>query len=306
MPLGANQMTTTTGASFIPQMWLDEIRRATEANLLAKNIVKHFAVQGKKGDTVHVPDLSNLTANVKAANTQVTLQAPTETEFTMTIGTHIETSFLVEDITAAQSQYNLRSEYTSKASYAIAQNVDSAIMAQYANLTASVIGGDGVTPWAAAAAGNGTDLTDVGIRNMIQTLEDANVPSKDWALVIPPSQKNALLGIQKFSEYISTGERGAAAGGNLGKVGSGAWGELYGIPVFVTTQCPTVLAADGLTSYRVGMLLHKDALVLAMQVAPRVQAQYKQEYLGTLVTVDTIYGVTTFRANFGVAFYAPL
>jgi len=304
MPLGANQMTTTTGASFIPQLWLDEIRRATEATLLAKSLMKSFPMQGKKGDTLHVPDLSNLTANAKVANTQVTLQSPIETEFVMNINQHMETSFLIEDIASAQSQYNLRSEYTQKAGYAIAQKVDTDCLAQYANLSTAVIGGDGVTPWAPAVAGNGTDLTDLGIRNMIQRLDDLNVPANDRAFVIPPAQKNVIAGIPRFSEYISTGRDGIATSG--GELGSGkAWGELYGIPVYVTTQCPTVLAADGVTQYRVGMLIHKDALVLAQQVAPRVQAQYKQEFLGTLVTVDTVYGVAAFRPTFGTAFYSP-
>jgi len=304
MPLGANQMTTTSGASFIPQLWLDEIRRATEAELLAKQVIKSFPMQGKKGDTLHVPDLSNLTANAKVANTQVTLQAPVETEFVMNINQHMETSFLIEDIASAQSQYNLRSEYTSKAGYAIAQKVDTDCLAQYANLATSVIGGDGVTAWAPAAAGNGTDLTDLGIRNMIQNLDDLNVPAADRAFIIPPSQKNVIAGIPRFSEYISTGREGLATSG--GSLGSGkAWGELYGAPVYVTTQCPTVLAADGITQYRVAMLVHKDALVLAQQVAPRVQAQYKQEFLGTLVTVDTVYGVAAFRPTFGIACYTP-
>jgi len=306
MALGTNQMTPTTSAVFIPQLWLDEVRRATEANLFGKKICKHFPMQGKKGDVLHVPDLSNLTTNAKVANTQVTLQSPTETEFTMTINQHQETSFVVEDITAAQSQYNLRSEYTKKAGYAIAQKIDTDILAQYANLASSVIGGDGATAWAAALAGNGTDLTDIGIRQMIQTLDDANVPQNDRCLIIPPSQKNVIAGITRFSEYLNTGKEATAVGGKL--MGGGmadAWGELYGIEVYVSTQCPTVLAADGITQYRVGMLLHKEALVLAQQVAPRVQGQYHQEYLGHLVTVDTIYGVSTFRADHGVAFYSP-
>lgn len=308
MPLGTNQLTTTTSANFIPQLWLNEVRRATEANLIAKKVCKAFPMQGKKGDTLHVPDLSNLTTNAKVANTQVTLQSPTETEFQMTISSHEETSFVVEDITAAQSQYNLRAEYTEKAGYAIAQKIDTDILAQYANVTAAVIGSDGKTAWSSTAntnTGNGTDIADAGIRQMIQTLDDANVPQTDRAFVIPPSQKNVIAGITRFSEYLNTGREALQATGQLMGGKAGAWGELYGIPVYVTTQCPQVYATDGTTSYRVGFLIHKDTFVLAQQVAPRVQAQYKQEYLGTLVTVDTLYGAATFRADFGVVWYSP-
>ena len=309
MALGTDHVTVTTAAVFIPEIWLDEIRRATEANLFAKKVVKHFPMQGKKGDTLHVPDLSNLTTNAKVANTQVTLQSPTETEFTMSIDTHEETSFVVEDIVTAQSQYNLRSEYTQKAGYAIAQKIDTDILAEYANLTASVIGGDGTTAWdptAGGNTGNGTDLTDLGIRNMMQTLDDADVPQDNRCIIISPSQKNVIAGIARFSEYINTGKKATVDGGKLLGGAADAWGELYGMPVYVTTQSPQVAATDTTTLYRVGMMLHRDALVLAQQIAPRVQGQYKQEYLGHLVTVDTLYGVATFRADHGVAFYSPV
>ena len=42
---------------------------------------------------------------------------------------------------------------------------------------------------------------------------------------------------------------------------------------------------------RVGVIMHKDALVLAEQVGVRSQTQYKQEWLGDLFTADTLYGV---------------
>jgi len=37
-------------------------------------------------------------------------------------------------------------------------------------------------------------------------------------------------------------------------------------------------------------------MVLVEQLAVRSQTQYKQEYLGTLFTADTIYGVKALRA----------
>ena len=52
--------------------------------------------------------MGNLTANSKTANVQVTLQAPTETEATISINQHYEASFLVEDIARVQSNYDLK------------------------------------------------------------------------------------------------------------------------------------------------------------------------------------------------------
>ena len=40
-------------------------------------------------------------------------------------------------------------------------------------------------------------------------------------------------------------------------------------------------------------------MILAEQVGVRSQTQYKQEFLGTLYTADTLYGVKTYRPDSG-------
>jgi hypothetical protein len=52
-------------------------------------------------------------------------------------------------------------------------------------------------------------------------------------------------------------------------------------------------------------MLHKDAFAHAEQMGIRTQSQYKQEYLGTLVTADTIYGTKTLRSYAGIALIVP-
>jgi hypothetical protein len=47
------------------------------------------------------------------------------------------------------------------------------------------------------------------------------------------------------------------------------------------------------------LFFHKDALVMAEQMAVRSQTQYKQEYLSTLYTADTLYGVEVYRPEAG-------
>jgi hypothetical protein len=41
---------------------------------------------------------------------------------------------------------------------------------------------------------------------------------------------------------------------------------------------------------------HKESVVLVEQIGVRSQVQYKQEYLATLFTSDTLYGVQILRA----------
>ena len=59
------------------------------------------------------------------------------------------------------------------------------------------------------------------------------------------------------------------------------------------------------TKYRACLLLHKDAIAHAEQQGIRSQSQYKQEYLGTLVTSETVYGVKELRDYAGLALIVP-
>ena len=50
MALGTNNVTTTTAAKFIPEIWSDEIVAAYKANLVAANLFSKMSFKGKKGD----------------------------------------------------------------------------------------------------------------------------------------------------------------------------------------------------------------------------------------------------------------
>jgi len=50
MALGTNHVTNTTGATFIPELWSDEIIAAYKKNLVMANLVSKMSFRGKKGD----------------------------------------------------------------------------------------------------------------------------------------------------------------------------------------------------------------------------------------------------------------
>ncbi len=56
---------------------------------------------------------------------------------------------------------------------------------------------------------------------------------------------------------------------------------------------------------RACLLFQKEAFVFIEQLRPRVQTQYKQEWLGDLFTADTIYGSGVLRPEAGVAIIVP-
>jgi hypothetical protein len=243
---------------------------------------------------------------VKAASTQVTLIAATETEIVVTIDKHYEYSRLIEDIVGVQALASMRQFYTDDAGYALARQVDSDLLAlgrgfQGGGSTTAYntgfSGADGTTAYVAGANTGLGALTDAAIRRSIQRLDDSDFPMDGRALVVPPSSRNTLMGIARFTEQAFVGEQGR---GNT--IRNGQIGDIYGVPVYVTSNAEST---SGSTAAKAALLFHRDALVLVEQMKVRTQTQYKQEYLGDLFTADTIYGVKELRDGGGVALIVP-
>ena len=302
MALGSNQVTTTTAATFIPEIWSDEIVAAYKKNLVLANLFKKMSFVGKKGDTVHIPSPTRGSASLKAANTQVALQAATEGDVVVTIDKHYEYSRLIEDIVEAQALTSLRRFYTEDAGYALSKQVDSSLVqlgrtfngGSGVTYGGAYIGGDGTTAYTSSSS-NASALTDAAIRRTIQRLDDNDVPMDGRFFIVPPSSRNTLMGLDRYTEQAFVGESGAN-----NTIRNGEIGNLYGIPVFVSSNCDTATGGA-----RIALLGHKDAAVLVEQQGVRSQTQYKQEYLGTLYTADTLYGVAEMRDGSCFALAVP-
>jgi N4-gp56 family major capsid protein len=307
MGLGTNHVTVTTAANFIPEIWSDEIVAAYKKNLVAANLVKRMNFKGKKGDTVHIPSPTRGSASAKAASTQVTLIAATEGVVDVSINKHYEYSRMIEDIVEAQALSSLRQFYTDDAGYALAKQVDTDLIrlgrlsqgGTGARYSGAFIGSDGTTAYS-YTSDNQAALTDAAIRRSIQRLDDSDVPMDGRFFVVPPASRNTLMGLARFTEQAFVGEQG---GSNT--IRNGEIGDVYGVKVYVSTNCDTANdAEDGsgtAQAARIALMAHKDAFVLVEQVAIRSQTQYKQEYLGTLFTADTLYGVAELRDYSSVA-----
>ena len=305
MALGTNGQGVTEAANFIPELWSDEVIAGYKKNLVLGNLVTKINHNGKKGDTIHIPAPVRGSANAKVADTQVVLQGDTHSVVNLSIDKHYEYSVVIEDIVEVQALSSLRRFYTDDAGYALATQVDNDLFTICEGLQGGTVGGSGAALWEKAVIGgdgttlftgnssNDSDITDAGIRKMILTLDNADVPMDGRFMIIPPIAANDMLGINRFTEqqYIGNGEA----------IKTGKIGSIYGIDVYVSSNCPTTESGAA----RVGVMMHKDALGLVEQMGVRSQTQYKQEYLGDLFTSDTLYGVGELRNNAGIAFVVP-
>lgn len=291
-------------AGFVPEVWSDEIVAAYKKGLVASNLIKKLNFKGKKGDKVYFPAPTRGAATAKTVEALVTLQGASGTAIGVNIDQHFEYSRLIEDLAEVQASASMRRFYTDDAGYALALATDTSVIrlgrgAQGGNGTAAYdkayLAGNGTTLYV-DATNVGTALTDEGFRRSIQRLDDADVPMDMRAFIIPPSTRNTMMGLARFTEQAFTGESG---GSNT--IRNGQIGDIYGVKVYVTTNADTPTT----TTSRIALLFHPEFAVLVEQMGVRVQTQYKQEYLATLLTADTLYGVGELRDNAAVALAVP-
>ena len=295
-------VTNTSAAKFIPEIWSDEVIAAYKSNLVLANLVKKMSMTGKKGDVIHVPKPTRGVASAKAAGTAVTIQNSVESEVLININKHFEFSRLIEDITEVQALASLRQFYTGDAGYGLAKQVDNDLF----DLGKSFGDGNGssfvnsgsfqintvtgvLEAFDADGAADVGDFSDDAFRALIQKMDDADVPMDNRSFIVPPSLRNAIMGIDRYTSTDFV---------NGKSVETGKIGNLYGVDIFVSSNVPVIDTTGG-ASIRGAQLIHKDTNVLAEQQAVRSQTQYKQEFLGTLYTADTLYGVQVMRPEAG-------
>lgn len=307
-PGGSSSIVNKTAAdTFIPEIWSDEVIAAYKKNLVLANLVRKMSFKGKKGDTLHIPKPTRGTATLKAANTAVTIQADVETEVQVLINRHFEYSRFIEDIVEVQALSSLRSFYTEDAGYALAKQVDDDLInlgKTFGNGTTTFVHSNsyyidastGLTAYAVDTVVDTDVFTDAGFRKLIQLMDDADVPMDGRKFAIPPSLRNAIMGIDRYNSSDFVDGRG---------VNNGQIGKLYGIDIYVSSNMPVIETATDNTAsgnsldIKAAMLFHTDTMVLAEQLGVRSQTQYKQDYLSTLYTADTLFGTKVVRPEAG-------
>lgn len=242
--------------------------------------IMHVRPEGLKfGDTVNIPFLGNESALDKSAETAVTYTANTDKNISLSINKFKYVAKLVEDIATVQSKYDLFSNYRDKIAYALANAVDSDILA----LTASIANSVGT---ASSVALSGV-ITTSAIISAVRFLDANDVPQEDRYMVVDAYGREDLLGITDFIRYDAGGKTPAP-------VNTGEIGELYGLKVLFSNN------VNSAASVAWGMVFHKDAFAIALQKDVTVKSEYSVDYIGTKVVGYEIYGLTYARTDHAV------
>jgi len=273
-------VTTTTAANFIPEVWSAEVQEAYLAELVIGSLVdRRFEPAVKQyGDTIHVPHLAAMTVgNHAAGNAAVTFTAATETMTDITIDKDYYVAFRIDNMAEVQSMNNQRQMYTSRAGKDLATEIDTSLADRFDDFAQAV----------------GTllvDVTDSNLQRAAQYINDANAPVSDRALVISPATLGSIQKIDKFVRLDYHNITGATA------VEQALMSSpIYGAKVYCTTQ-----ANGDNTNGHKNAMFQKEALALVMQQEPKVFHQFMIEYIADAVVVEAIWGSQEMRDTSGV------
>lgn len=261
------------------------------ARLVARDWDNEVAVHGQ---SIKIPFTGALSVNDKAADTVVTLQAPSDSAVTVTLNKHKEVSFLIEDIGKALARPDYLNAYMQDGMKVLAEQIDTDLAGLYSGFSQTID----------ATAG----LAEVNFRNARKMLNSAKAPLADRYAVLHEDAEYELLGIERFVNRDYAELQGAPAG-----LVNAFSGRFMGFQVFVDQRIVTATSQKNL-------FFHKNAMALVTRPLPpapagmgviqrimdedgiglRVTLSYSADHLGVQVTLDVLYGVAELRDSHGV------
>lgn len=268
-------ITVTTASAFIPELWASDTIMFREKNLIFAGLVDtHWRSQLKYGDTLHIPNVSELAARFKSANTAVSYEALTEVTTDIVINKHYYAAFLVESIAELQANQSQMSTYSGQLGYVLGKQVDTDLAGLPDDFSQNV----------------GTltvGLTDEDVRRAIQYLDDADHPNEERFFGFSPAEKMNLLAIDK---YVNTDYNVASV-----KQARGMFGTIYDIPCYASTN---IEGSNG--AGHDNFLMHRSALALVMQQDVKTESARSIDDLGDKVVAHNVYGFLEIRDTAGV------
>lgn len=264
-------VTVTTAAVYIPELWTKQVEKPFDKALYSADVVtRRDALVSSGGDTIHVPFVASVDARNKAASTNVTYDANTESEVTVSINKHKYFAFTTEYISVLQSNYALQELYRERGMEAVLRAIDTDLLGLHASAGTNVSGG--------------ATIDDADFLSAVYALDAGEIPQENRSAIVGHKFMNDLRGINKFTAYDQTGKTGLAVSGKANVP------NLYGVDIYQSGN-----VADDTTNTH-NLMFHKSGLSLAVQQKPKFHMEESVDVLGTKCAVDAVYGVAVERA----------
>lgn len=289
---------TAHQATIVAQEVLGQLKREfTLVKRVRRDFENEVAAYGK---VVQVPTIGALTAEDKAAATDVTVQDATSSSKSVTLNKHKESTFIIEDIDAALSRNDLLAAYAKSAQIALTEKVEDDLFALYSGFSQDV-------------GTYATDATAAQVRLARKKLTDGKAPRADRTLILATKDVSALLAAdsQFLASYNNTSDATKIAEGIIGRYMGFDVVESQGVPLHDTNQTSS-------------LAFHREAIALVVRPLGEIPAgmgavssvvsdpesglsircilSYNANRLGVQCTCDILYGVAEMRDAFGIHF----
>jgi hypothetical protein len=296
-------ITSTNVANAIVKLVAVDALPALMGNLVMGNLVNrdYEPVLAQAGDTVNVPLPPTLVANNIAEGGTVQTQNPNLGNAQIVLNTHAEATFQIPDVTKVLAVPDLLKLYMQPAVVALAERIETDLLALYPQFTANAPIGTG-----------GVALAETSIDQAETALFQARVPgSASKYLVVDPGTYSTLRQIPRFSEYFTSGDAGLRAliEGSVGKIKDffvfrSQFVAKTGSGPFTTHNLAFSRDAIGLVVRRLPQPLPGTGAVAEYgelgNFGIRVVMSYQPNTLAQQFTVDVLYGAAVLRNGFAV------
>ncbi len=276
----STNVTVTTAAAFIPEIWLAEIQYALVAKLEFRNLAHIVFGPGKKGDTIHMGTINFGTARDKVANTEIVFDATTDTDTSLVLNKDKYKAILVEDIAKIQAEIDLVQAKVLEVTYPVSKAMDVDLASLYSGISNSV------------DAGAMTASTAVGkLLELKRTMDTANAPREGRVLVVEPYTESILLETDKMTsrDYI------VANGGS--PLSDGAIGRFLGFEII-----PSNNIQESGSKYQNLAFVKDRTLGLGISLDLAVEYGRVIQHLSNGLVAHMIYGVGVREADSGCKF----
>ena len=294
-------ITSANVAQAIVKLVAAQALPALVGNLVMGNLVNRSfePTLGIAGDTVNVPLTPSLTANNLAEGGSVTTQNPDLGNAQLVLDQHAEATFQIPDVTKIATVPDLLATYLSPAIIALAEKIETDLLALYTGFTENTATG-------AAATG----VTEATVDATERAMFDAKVPAAlQKFLVVGGAAYSDMRQISRFSEDAISSGMGLA-------ISTGRVGQLKDFMIFRSQFIAST--GGGPTVHNMAFTRNSMALVVRRLPVPlpgtgavaefaemgnfgmRVVMSYQPDTLAQQFTVDTLYGIANIEARHSV------
>ncbi len=271
-----DMISSTNLANWIPTVWSKEVLADVENSLVTGALYdrSYEDLVRSGGDTIVVPHLAEISANIVNTAIDVTLYDAIQNVTNIALDFKYDIAIEVSDIEQLQTNPKYFSKVTSKLAYGIAKQIDINCNVKFRDFNNQV----GTV---------NTALTEDVLIEAYEKANEANAPYSDRAWVFDPASITDLMKLDYFvrMDYVSGH---VVEQGFVGR-------QIMGSPVYISTNLDTYAGGPHAAGY-----FQRETVALVMQMQPKFEvARIPLRHADAIIGL-AVWGIQEMRGTFGV------